>query len=173
MRTALKLAFLSLTAFLLAYGTAFCQDGTPPEPDDEFNLFLLLFGLCAIVGALVLFVLLTLLVAALILGLSAAGALSASLITGWQQRSVAAGFRSFLRTGLTVFGGLTGALLMWLVSMYFFEDTQVLLLCTVGFVAGALSGLLFAGLSIAILRWSLRFAQKKLGERVIKDKEHR
>ncbi|RYY98765.1 MAG: hypothetical protein EOO11_07030 [Chitinophagaceae bacterium] len=165
MRTALKLTFLSACALLLTYGSAFCQDRQPPEPDDEFNLFLLVFGMCAIVGALVISALLALLVAGILLALSAAGALSVSALVGWQQRSLSAGFRTLVRTVFSLFGGFSGAVLMWLFTVYFDAGSRTLLLCLSGFAAGALAGLLFAGLCLRILRWSIRLAAKKLQER--------
>lgn len=161
MKPALKVLLLSGCCLLALYGTALGQDGTAPQPDDEFNLFLFVLLFCTILGACVLVAIGLLLVVGILCALTAAGAFTVSALTAWRKRSLGAGFRAFVRTALALGGGIAGALLLFLLRAWDLLPGNPKTLAVVGFAAGVLGGLLMGWAALRLLRWGLKLAQER------------
>jgi hypothetical protein len=131
----------------------------PNDPDDEFNIFLIVIAVgfmgaalgAVMAGAFVVFLFLS--VSAL---LTIAGIVSASLLIGLYKRSLQAGFKAFLFISGSVLGIAFGLFVLWLINQFFHLNLTgyQMLFCGAGggLAGGFLLGFIIYKMSKSILR---------------------
>lgn len=138
---------------------------TPNADDEEFNLFLftiLIIGVIAVLLCLAVGMILTILSLLAIFGLIAMGALSASILVGIAQKSVAKGFRTFVVVFCTVGSAALGTLAFWFLNNVFKWWTDLKAIC-LGFGIGLVSGFL-TGIAVAfVIRKLTPILKNKIG----------
>lgn len=127
--------------------TTLAQNSQPPPDDEEFNLFLAVFGLVA-VSVMAGFAIITVMLAALVLfcmaSLIGAGMLSASVGVGIYQKSFMAGIRMAGILSLALICGIGGAAAGWLLDKVFEFSASGRVMAMIGGGAGALGGVVGA-----------------------------
>ncbi|NUY82100.1 hypothetical protein HUK80_14445 [Flavobacterium sp. MAH-1] len=138
---------------------------TPNADDEEFNLFLfaiLIIGVIAVLLCLAVGIILTILALLTIFGLIAMGALSASIIVGIAQKSVAKGFRTFVVVFSTFGSAALGTLTFWFLNNVLKWWTEFKAIC-LGFGIGLVSGFI-TGIAIAfVIRKLTPILKNKIG----------
>lgn len=160
----LSVLFTCTCCWILAQATD--STSSIPEPDDEFNLFLLMFALAAIslaAGMFVIAVIVSLLCLAILSGLMLTGVLSASFLIGYQKKSFKKGVMSFVMIGASLFCGITGMLLFSLIAHLFKIDISNVTALVTGFAAGAIGGALSAKLILKIAGVFFQSLTKHIG----------
>jgi hypothetical protein len=136
-----------------------------PQPDDEFNIFLLAktiaFFSMVIGGALIGAFAATLLLLSLF-ALVSAGILSAGLLAALYRRSIAAGFRTMVLIICSLGGILGGTICFWLINRIFNIHLTSPTAALVGAFGGLLCGLLLGFLLAGILRIFINYCRQKL-----------
>lgn len=135
------------------------------EPDDEFNIFLMVFAIgfmCAALGAVMAGAFAVCLFLGVTLLLTTIGIVSASLLIGLYKRSLQAGFKSLLLITGSLLGIAFGLFILWLINLFLhlhMEGYQVLL---VGAGGGLLGGLVLGFITYRMIKAVLRIAMQKL-----------
>jgi hypothetical protein len=136
-----------------------------PQPDDEFNIFLLAITIAffsmVIGGALIGAFAATLLLLSLF-ALVSAGILSAGLLAALYRRSIAAGFRTMVLIICSLGGILGGTICFWLINRIFNIHLTSPTAALVGAFGGLLCGLLLGFLLAGILRIFINYCRQKL-----------
>ena len=140
-------------------------DPSIPQPDDEFNIFLvsitIAFFSMVIGGALIGAIAATLILLSLF-ALISAGILSAGILTSLYRRSIAAGFKTMLVIICCLGGIIGGTICFWLINriynIHLISSTAAL----VGAFGGLLCGLLLGFLLAGILRIFMNYCKQKL-----------
>jgi len=135
------------------------------EPDDEFNIFLIVLaiGFCGaalgavMVGAFAAFLLLSTAVL-----LTVAGIMSASLLAGLYKRSLKAGFRSFILISTSVLGSALGLMVLWLINYFFHLALSEYQLLWAGAGGGIIGGFLLGCIIFKMIKSILYIALYKL-----------
>lgn len=140
----------------------FAQQNKPAGPDDEFNVFLMVFALIAVsvmMGSVMIGAFFACLALLIISGLIAMGILSVSVVAGLYKRSLQAGFKTFcilVCSGAGVITGIGGVLLARYLFEFDISDVSAVLAgATGGLCGGILLGLLIfrtAVLALAYLK---------------------
>ena len=151
----------------------YCQDGSqsPPKPDDDFNVFLLVFAAIAISAMLgaalagVILVIGFLLLAGAFVGF---GILSVSVLAGIYKRSITAGFKTFLYIVCPVGGIAIGVIGYYILIELFHLSISKQFGLIAGILGGLLGGLIMAlaihKLTSLVLKYLLKkFQLNKLG----------
>lgn len=156
--------YLFLLQLLLCSLVTYAQ-AVPPE-DDEFNIFLLVVGtifICGMIGAAIIGAALATFVVLVIAGMAAAGVLSASVLIGWQQRSLKKGFKAFLCIALGAGCAIIGAIGTGIAQSFFHWPITWNTALGIGAAAGLCAGLILAvifykmaGLIISTIATKLR-----------------
>jgi hypothetical protein len=136
-----------------------------PQPDDEFNIFLLAITIAffsmviggALIGAFAAIILLLALLA-----LVSTGILSAGILSALYRRSIAAGFRTILLIICSLGGILGGMICFWLINRIFNIHLTSPTAALVGAFGGLLCGLLLGFLLAGILRIFMNYCRQKL-----------
>ena len=140
-------------------------DPSIPQPDDEFNIFLLAITIAffsmVIGGALIGAFAATLLLLSLF-ALVSAGILSAGILTGLYRRSIAAGFKTILVIICSLSGIIGGTICFWLINRIFNIHLISSTAALVGAFGGLLCGLLLGYLLAGILRIFMNYCRQKL-----------
>ena len=169
MKLILTLLFICLFIPALVY----CQDGSqsPPNPDDDFNVFLLVFAAIAISAMLGAALAGIIIVSGLLLLAGAFvsfGILSASILAAVYKRSITAGFKTFLYIVCPLAGMAIGAAGFYVLIKLFHLDISTQSGLVAGITGGLLGGLLMAfavhKLTSLLLRYFLKkFQLNRLG----------
>ena len=137
---------------------------TIPEPDDEFNLFVLLFGtaaVCFMLGFVFLGLVAAFILLVIFIILLTTGILSISVISGWYKKSVVKGIKT-LFVLLGMLGGVTcGILGFGLISLLFKLGLEQRTIALAGSITGAVAGLVLALIVFKMLMLALKYIQKK------------
>jgi hypothetical protein len=171
MKPVLTILFLFLSLFLFIPSLVYCQDGSqsPPKPDDDFNVFLLVFAaISAMLGAALagaIFVVGFLLLAGAFVGF---GILSVSVLAGIYKRSITAGFKTFLYITCPVAGIGIGVVGFYILTELFHLSISRQMGLVAGILGGLVGGLLMAlaihQLTSLVLKYLLKkFQLNKLG----------
>ena len=140
-------------------------DPSIPQPDDEFNIFLLAITIAffsmVIGGALIGAFAATLLLLSLF-ALVSAGILSAGILTSLYRRSIAAGFKTILVIICSLGGIIGGTICFWLINRIFNIHLISSTAALVGAFGGLLCGLLLGYLLAGILRIFINYCKQKL-----------
>ena len=140
-------------------------DPSIPQPDDEFNIFLLAITIAffsmVIGGALIGAFAATLLLLSLF-ALVSAGILSAGILTSLYRRSIAAGFKTILVIICSLSGIIGGTICFWLINRIFNIHLISSTAALVGAFGGLLCGLLLGYLLAGILRIFINYCKQKL-----------
>jgi hypothetical protein len=139
------------------------------QPDDEFNLFLLAFGLagmCFIAACFFVGVIAAIVIVALTIFLISVGIISTSLFVGWYKRSFSTGFKLFWVISGTICGLIFGAVSLGVVAhlMKLHLTTATLS----GGIIGLLTGALVGHMIYKLLRIGFKFIATKF--KLLKDK---
>ena len=162
----MKLVFKLLFICLLIPGLLYCQDGSqsPPNPDDDFNFFLLVFATIAI-SAMLGAALAGMIVATGVLLLTGAfvsiGILSASILAAIYKRSITAGFKTFLYIVCPLAGMAIGAAGFYILIALFHLDISKQSGLIAGVTGGLLGGLLMAFAVYRVTSILLKYFLKK------------
>ena len=136
-----------------------------PQPDDEFNVFLLAITIAffsmVIGGALIGAFAATLLLLSL-LALVSTGILSAGILAALYRRSIAAGFKTILVIICSLGGIIGGTICFWLINRIFNIHLTSPTAALVGAFGGLLCGLLLGFLLAGILRIFMNYCRQKL-----------
>lgn len=140
---------------------------TIPEPDDEFNLFLLIFAICVLsftLGAVLTGVILVSIVLLAIVAMSTAGIISAAIIMSIYKRSFAAGFKTLLLTGCSIGGIIAGGSSFWLIARLFHLQVNSATAITAGILSGLAGGILLALSLYKVIRLLSTYGKNKLAD---------
>jgi len=138
-----------------------------PEPDDEFNIFLMFIGtafICAMIGAAIIGAFAAALVLLMIAVFIGAGIISSAVLVGLYKKSISAGFTTLLII-ICVLGGAvlgSGALLL-AKDIFNFSITPVNALLT-GAVGGGIGGLLMAFIIRKMIKAIFTIFKNKLSQ---------
>ena len=147
MKSILKLILVFLVLTNVVYGQADSSHPSPPNPDDDFNVFLFIFAAVAgsaMLGAALAGVFLVtgfLFLAAVFVGI---GVLSVSILAGIYKKSLTAGFKAFLFIGCPMFGMAIGAIGFTIIIELFTLDISHQSGFLAGIIGGFLGGLIMA-----------------------------
>lgn len=133
----------------------FAQDTQVNKQDDEFELFLLLFGLALVsfvIGFAIIGVAVALGIAAITVGFITMGILSSSVFVGLSKRSVGAAFKTFLYLSLSAAGAIAGAACFFIVCNIFHLSISNRASITTGIIGGIAGGILLSYLISLIMR---------------------
>jgi hypothetical protein len=140
-------------------------DLSVPQPDDEFNIFLMAISIAffsmILGGALIGVFAVTILLLAL-LALVLTGILSAGILAGLYRRSIAAGFRTILVITCSLGGIMGGTICFWLINRIFTIHLTSSTAALIGAFGGLLCGLLLSFILAGILRIFLNYCRQKL-----------
>jgi hypothetical protein len=142
---ALAIAFLVIVVAVYSQNAAPAQ--SPPQPDDDFNVFLLVFA--AIVIALMLGAALggVIVVTGFLFATAAfvtAGIASVSILAGIYTRSLSTGFKTFLYIFCSIAGIAIGSVGLYVITRLFDLDISRNSAVLAGITGGLLGGLLMA-----------------------------
>ena len=135
------------------------------EPDDDFNIFLMVIGvgfIGAALGAVMAGAVAVFLLFGVIVLLTITGIVSASFLIGLYYRSLQAGFKSLILISGTLLGIAFGSIIIWLINHFFhlgMEGYQVLL---AGAGGGLIGGYLLGYSTYRIMNSVLRLAIQRL-----------
>lgn len=135
------------------------------EPDDEFNIFLLVLGtvfMSIMIGGAIVGAFAATLVLLSLFGLASVGILSVSVITGLYKRSFQAGFKTFLIIVCSVGGILFGTVGFWLVVKLFELKMSAATTFISGAVSGALGGVMLGIVVYKLILISTKFFKRRL-----------
>jgi len=136
-----------------------------PQPDDEFNIFLVAITIAffsMVIGGALIGALAAILVLLSLFALVSAGILSAGLLSALYRRSIAAGFRTILLVICSLGGILGGTICFWLINRIFNIHLTSPTAALVGAFGGLLCGLLLGFLLAGILRIFINYCRQKL-----------
>lgn len=158
----LSVLFSILSLWLIAQTPD--STNTIPTPDDDFNLFLLMFGLAALslmAGMFLIAVIVSLIVLAAFFGLMLLGVISASFLIGYYKKSLKNDFVSFVIIGLSLFSAIIGMLLFASVIQLFEVDISTVAAVCTGFITGAMGGFISAKLILKLLNVFVSIVSKR------------
>lgn len=141
--------------------------GAIPEPDDEFNVFLLIFAICIVsftLGAVVTGVILVSIALLAIVAMSTAGIISAAIIMSIYKRSFAAGFKTLLLTGCSIGGIIAGGSSFWLIARLFHLQVNSVTAIIAGILSGLAGGILLALSLYKVVRMLSTYGKNKLAD---------
>lgn len=156
--------YIFSAALLLLLLGASAQDSTPQAQDDKFNVFLLAIGtvfMCAMLGAAIVGAMLAALVTLLLLGLVALGVLSVSFTVGLYNRSIGAGFKTFLIIVFGAAGSILGIAIALLARAVFSLHSSTTVLTTVAGIGGLAGGIIIASSTYKLVQAALLFLHKR------------
>jgi len=136
-----------------------------PQPDDEFNIFLLAITIAffsMVIGGALIGVFAAILLLLALLALVSTGILSAGILSALYRRSIAAGFRTILLIICSLGGILGGMICFWLINRIFNIHLTSPTAALVGAFGGLLCGLLLGFLLAGILRIFMNYCRQKL-----------
>lgn len=139
-------------------------DITVTEHDDQFNLFLLLFGtaaVCFMLGFVFLGLVAGLVLIIILVALITTGILSASVFTGWYKKSVTKGIKTLFVLLGTLGGIACGILGFGIVSLLFELDLEKSTITLAGSITGGVAGLILGLVLFKILMMALNYIKKK------------
>lgn len=146
-------------------GASIDYSGLNNTEEDEFNLFLLTFGI-AFVSAIIIASLIGAMAAILILIfvflLTSTGVISASFLVGFYKRSVTAGFRTFIVILSTITGVFLGAGGLWFCTKFFHLNIPVPNALWIGAAGGFIGGILMGLIIFKALQLILDYFKNKL-----------
>lgn len=154
---------LSFLLLLLSFAL-FAQSNYDPAHDEEFNIFLLLFAtvfVCGLFGAAVVGAVIASLIAFAVFGLIGFGILSTSVAVGLYRKSLTAGFRTFLMIVFGIACGLCGGALAAVAQYHFHLGPSLSFAVLLGFIGGALGGVVLTLISISAVRFMIAKAVAK------------
>lgn len=132
--------------------------------DDEFNLFLLLFGaamICFMIGGFALAAILFIILLVIFIAFIGLGVISTSAAVGLYKKSYSAGFKAFFLVGGSVVGAIIGLLGFTLIVALFDITTSVNTIRISGAIIGLISGLLIGWVGFILSRKALRWITSK------------
>ena len=136
-----------------------------PQPDDEFNIFLLAITIAffsMVIGGALIGAFAAILLLLALLALVSTGILSAGILSALYRRSIAAGFRTMLVIICSLGGILGGMICFWLINRIFNIHLTSPTAALVGAFGGLLCGLLLGFLLAGILRIFMNYCRQKL-----------
>jgi hypothetical protein len=136
-----------------------------PTPDEDFNLFLMAFGIafvCVMVGAVLAGSIAVMGLLLALFALISAGIASTGVLVGLYRRSLAAGFRTILYIGCSLAGMLAGAPVFWLINRLFHMHLNPRTAALTGACSGLLGGLLLGVVLFSLIRLFLDYCRQKL-----------
>lgn len=139
--------------------------GQVPKPDDDFDLFLLVFGItfvCVMIGAVLAGSIAVMGFLLVLFALVSAGVASAGILVGLYKRSLSAGFRTILYIGCSGVGMLAGAPVFWLINRLFQMHLTPGTAALTGACSGLLGGLLLGVVLFSLIRLFLDYCRQKL-----------
>ena len=162
----MKLILNLLLFCLIIPCLAYCQDGSqpPPNPDDDFNVFLLVFAgifIALMLGAALaglLFMTGFLLFAAAFIGL---GILSVSVLAGIYKKSITAGFKTFLYVTCPLAGIGIGVIGFYILTSSFYVNIPKQYGLTAAIAGGLVGGILMATVVYKLTSLLLKYLLKK------------
>jgi len=163
----MKLARTFLFICLFISGVVYCQDShtSPPNPDDDFNLFLLVWAgifISLMLGAALAGIALVsglLLLAGAFVGF---GILSVSVLAGIYKRSITTGFKTFLYIACPLAGIAIGVVGFYIMIELFYLDISKQWGLLAGIAGGLIGGLIMAFTLSKLILMLLKYLLKKL-----------
>ncbi|WP_207492677.1 hypothetical protein [Aridibaculum aurantiacum] len=144
--------------------TQLALDAGGYKPDDEFNIFLLLFGtaaICFMAGFFLLGLLVFIVLVALIIGFVSIGVISTSALVGLYNKSFTSGFKTLFLTGGTIFGSIAGIFLFGLFTLMLDLQVSSSTITVAGGIIGAVTGCLVGYTSFMLVRRTLKYIHSK------------
>ncbi|RZJ66174.1 MAG: hypothetical protein EOO50_10945 [Flavobacterium sp.] len=135
--------------------------------DEEFNLFLftlLILGIIFVLLCLLVAIVAVILAAAILFGLIAMGALSASLLVGLNRKSFTSGFKTFVIVFSTLASGAIGAISFWILNKFVMLGNETTAIAS-GSIIGLLTGLLAGTLISFVIQKFTTYLKSKLPEK--------
>jgi len=151
--------------FLLTTIGLHAQSPAAAPPDDEFNLFLLVFAIAffsLILGAVIVGSIATAGLLLFLFTLVSVGILSTSVIVGLYKRSFFAGFKTLLVIVCGLGGAIGGVSIMWLVNRLFTLRLSHAVTLGSGALGGLTGGMLLGLCVYGIIRSLTGYFKKKL-----------
>ena len=139
--------------------------GQVPKPDDDFDLFLLVFGItfvCVMIGAVLAGSIAVMGFLLVLFALISAGVASAGILVGLYKRSLSAGFKAILYISCSGVGMLAGAPVFWLINRLFQMHLTPGTAALTGACSGLLGGLLLGVVLFSLIRLFLDYCRQKL-----------
>jgi hypothetical protein len=139
--------------------------GQVPTPDEDFNLFLLVFGItfvCVMIGAVLAGSIAVMGFLLILFALISAGVASTGILVGLYRRSLSAGFGTILYIGCGGAGMLAGAPTFWLINRLFQMHLAPRTAALTGACSGLLGGLLLGIVLFSLIRLFLDYCRQKL-----------
>jgi hypothetical protein len=150
---------------LLAAIGIHAQSPAAAPPDDDFNVFLLVFAIAVvslILGAVIVGSFAATCILFLLFGLVSAGVLSVSVMVGLYKRSFFAGFKTLLIIACGLGGAVGGMIGMWLVNRIFTLRLSHALTAWSGVLGGLAGGMLLGLCLYGIIRTLTGYFKRKL-----------
>lgn len=139
--------------------------GVSNPEDDEFNLFLLSWGIafvCAVIIASLIGAMAAMVILIFIFLLISAGIISASFLVGFYKRSVTAGFRTFIVILSVITGIFLGAGGLWFCTKFFDLNLSASNALWIGAAGGCIGGILMGLIIFKALQLILTYFKNKL-----------
>lgn len=133
-------------------------------PDDEFNLFLLTFGIafiCAIIIASCIGALAAIIIIGFLFAMISAGIISTSFIVGFYKRSLAAGFKTLLLILGMITGIFLGAGGLWIIAHSFKFDLSLSNALWIGAAGGCVGGFLMGLVIFKVVQLLIAYLKSK------------
>ena len=163
MKLLLTTFFVALLTLLVLPGYA--QTSPTPQPDDEFNLFLLSLAIAffsVVIGAILAGGMLVAFALVGLFALVSAGVVSVGVVVGLYKRSVTAGFKTVLALICSLSGILVGGVAFYFVNRAFHIHLSGVAAILVGGFGGLVAGMLLGFLVLALIRLFLNYCRQKL-----------
>ncbi|HUC82694.1 MAG TPA: hypothetical protein VMR70_17430 [Flavisolibacter sp.] len=156
--------YIFFVVFLCAFLPSIAQQTEPPMPDDGFNIFLLLlmsiFG-CAMIGAAIIGAIAASLIVFALFGLASLGVLSAVFAVGIYNKSVSAGFKTFLAIVFGITGGILAIAGAFIANRLLGLSVSESTLISLAGAGGAIGGVLLALATFKVVQTALRMLAKR------------
>ena len=139
--------------------------GQNPTPDEDFDLFLLVFGtafICVMIGSVLTGVIAVMGFLLVLFALIPVGIVSVGILAGLYRRSLSAGFKTILYIGCSGAGMLAGAPVFWLINRLFHMHLTPRTAVLTGACSGLLGGLLLGIVLFSLIRIFLDYCRQKL-----------
>lgn len=139
--------------------------GVSNPEDDEFNLFLLSWGIafvCAIIIASLIGAMAAMVILIFIFLLISTGIISASFLVGFYKKSVTAGFRTFIVILSAITGVFLGAGGLWVCTEFFHLNISESNALWIGATGGCIGGILMGLIIFKALQLTLTYLKNKL-----------
>jgi hypothetical protein len=158
--------YLPLLVLLCISVVLYAGTGTPPAPDDDFSLFLLLLAtvaVCAFVGVAIVGALMAALFFIAFSIMVFSGIISVSVLAGWYRKSAMRGVRVFVYLSAASLCGCLAAGVSVLAGCLFHWGNIGLLLL-LGGIGGAAGGLVLSRVILRALHITYRFVVMRNGQ---------